>query len=79
MQRPFKSLSVLREKHPLVHNITNYVVMNSTANALLAVGASPSDRNLTETAGHRRSFSHSWQRIGDFSSGRPNLRSPRSR
>jgi hydroxyethylthiazole kinase len=25
----------------LVHNITNYVAMNSTANALLAVGASP--------------------------------------
>lgn len=31
----------LREKKPLVHNITNYVVMNNTANALLAVGASP--------------------------------------
>lgn len=26
---------------PLVHNITNYVVMNTTANALLAIGASP--------------------------------------
>jgi hydroxyethylthiazole kinase len=26
---------------PLVHNITNFVVMNFTANALLAVGASP--------------------------------------
>jgi hydroxyethylthiazole kinase len=26
---------------PLVHNITNYVVMNSSANALLAAGASP--------------------------------------
>lgn len=26
---------------PLVHNITNYVVMNSSANALLAIGASP--------------------------------------
>jgi hydroxyethylthiazole kinase len=26
---------------PLVHNITNYVVMNSTANVLLAAGASP--------------------------------------
>ena len=25
----------------MVHNITNYVVMNSTANALLAIGASP--------------------------------------
>jgi len=31
----------LRETSPLVHNITNYVVMNSSANALLAAGASP--------------------------------------
>ena len=31
----------IRENAPLVHNITNYVVMNSTANALLAIGASP--------------------------------------
>jgi hydroxyethylthiazole kinase len=34
-------LLAIREKSPLVHNITNYVVMNNTANALLAVGASP--------------------------------------
>ncbi|MEL9940485.1 MAG: hydroxyethylthiazole kinase [Ignisphaera sp.] len=31
----------LRNKKPLVHNITNFVVMNTTANALLALGASP--------------------------------------
>jgi hydroxyethylthiazole kinase len=31
----------LRAVNPLVLNITNYVVMNSTANALLAIGASP--------------------------------------
>jgi hydroxyethylthiazole kinase len=31
----------IRESAPLVHNITNYVVMNSTANALLSLGASP--------------------------------------
>jgi hydroxyethylthiazole kinase len=31
----------VRERGPLVHNVTNYVVMNSTANALLAVGAAP--------------------------------------
>jgi hydroxyethylthiazole kinase len=31
----------VKKKSPLVHNITNYVVMNNTANALLAVGASP--------------------------------------
>lgn len=36
-----KNLISLREKKPLVHNITNYVVMNNTANALLAIGASP--------------------------------------
>jgi len=31
----------IRSKAPVVHNITNYVVMNSTANALLSLGASP--------------------------------------
>ena len=31
----------VQEKAPLVHNITNYVVMQVTANALLAAGASP--------------------------------------
>lgn len=34
-------LARVRAEAPLVHNITNYVVMNNTANALLAVGASP--------------------------------------
>lgn len=36
-----EALSKLREMSPLVHNITNYVVMNSSANILYAVGASP--------------------------------------
>jgi hydroxyethylthiazole kinase len=31
----------IREKKPLVHNITNYVVMNTSANALLSIGSSP--------------------------------------
>ena len=35
------SIAAVRAKSPLVHNITNYVVMNNTANALLAIGASP--------------------------------------
>ena len=35
------SLRVLRERRPLVHQITNYVVMNETANATLALGALP--------------------------------------
>ena len=34
-------LNIVRSKSPLIHNITNYVVMNNTANGLLAVGASP--------------------------------------
>ncbi len=36
-----RTLRLLRERVPLVHNITNVVVANSTANALLAIGASP--------------------------------------
>jgi hydroxyethylthiazole kinase len=36
-----EALRTLRERKPLVHNITNYVVMNETANALLALGALP--------------------------------------
>ena len=35
------NLNAVREKKPLIHNITNFVVMNYTANALLAMGASP--------------------------------------
>ncbi len=35
------TLRRLREARPLVHQITNYVVMNETANATLAVGALP--------------------------------------
>jgi hydroxyethylthiazole kinase len=31
----------IRAEAPLIHNITNYVAMNTTANALLALGASP--------------------------------------
>jgi hydroxyethylthiazole kinase len=36
-----ESLRQLRERKPLVHQITNYVVMNETANATLALGALP--------------------------------------
>src|SRR5688572_5385256 len=35
------TLQELRRVAPLVHNITNYVAMDVTANALLAIGASP--------------------------------------
>ena len=36
-----ESLRELRERRPLIHQITNYVVMNETANATLALGALP--------------------------------------
>lgn len=38
---PGTTLRDLRERRPLVHQITNYVVMNETANATLALGALP--------------------------------------
>ena len=38
---PGTSLARIRETKPLVHQITNYVVMNETANATLALGALP--------------------------------------
>jgi hydroxyethylthiazole kinase len=45
----------IRDEAPLVHNITNYVVMNLTANALLALGASPvmahAEEEVEEMAG----------------------------
>lgn len=34
-------LSAIREKKPLIHSITNFVVMNETANAILCLGALP--------------------------------------
>ena len=34
-------MRLVRERKPLVHQITNYVVMNETANATLALGALP--------------------------------------
>lgn len=37
----WKNIQAVKQQSPLVHNITNAVVMNNTANALLAAGASP--------------------------------------
>ena len=42
------ALSKVRTNSPLVHNITNYVVMNNTANALLSLGASPVMAHATQ-------------------------------
>ncbi|MBD1809111.1 hydroxyethylthiazole kinase [Microcoleus sp. FACHB-SPT15] len=44
-------LQTIRQTNPLIHNITNYVVMNNTANALLALGASPIMAHAIEEVG----------------------------
>jgi hydroxyethylthiazole kinase len=41
MISPGSTLRAMRDGKPLVHQITNYVVMNETANATLALGALP--------------------------------------
>lgn len=41
-------LTAVHEQAPLIHNITNFVVMNNTANALLALGASPAMIHATD-------------------------------
>jgi hydroxyethylthiazole kinase len=38
---PGATLAAIRDRKPLVHQITNFVVMNETANVTLAVGALP--------------------------------------
>lgn len=40
-EKLWEAIQSVKNQSPLVHNITNYVVMNNTANALLAAGASP--------------------------------------
>ena len=45
-----ETLQKVREVNPLVHNITNVVVTNFTANGLLALGASPVMANAKEEA-----------------------------
>lgn len=37
----WRTIAAIRARAPLIHNITNLVVTNTTANALLALGASP--------------------------------------
>lgn len=41
VEQTAENLIKIRTNKPLIHNITNYVVMNYTANVLLATGASP--------------------------------------
>ncbi|CAK7193097.1 Hydroxyethylthiazole kinase [Commensalibacter sp. Nvir] len=42
------TLNKIRQKTPLIHNITNIVASNYTANALLSLGASPAMINAEE-------------------------------
>ena len=55
----WKHILTVRETSPLVHNITNYVVMNNTANALLAIGASPIMAHAKSEMEEMVSISHS--------------------
>ncbi|MCP1315826.1 hydroxyethylthiazole kinase [Halomonas sp. 707D7] len=43
-------LDALRDQTPLVHCMTNFVAMNSTANLMLAIGASPAMLHAQEEA-----------------------------
>jgi hydroxyethylthiazole kinase len=47
----WRDVERIRADAPLVHNITNYVVMNTSANALLALGASPVMAHAPEEVG----------------------------
>jgi hydroxyethylthiazole kinase len=59
-QQAATNLAKLRETRPLVHNITNFVVMNFTANILLAAGASPvmahAENEVEEMVGFARAL-----------------------
>ena len=54
--RTAELLARVRAEAPLVHNITNYVVMNSSANILLAAGASPVMAHAPEEAAEMAGF-----------------------
>lgn len=51
-EKAAENLQKIRQSKPLIHNITNFVAMNFTANVLLATGASPvmahADNEVTE-------------------------------
>jgi len=55
-QKAAENLETVRTKKPLIHNITNFVVMNYTANALLACGASPVMAHAAEEVEEMVSF-----------------------
>lgn len=55
-QRYEKLDKVIRDKRPMIHHITNYVVMNVTANVTLAMGASPVMAHANEEVEEMVSF-----------------------
>jgi hydroxyethylthiazole kinase len=54
----WQDLQKIRSKSPLIHNITNYVAMNLSANALLAIGASPVMAHAIEEVGEMAGNAH---------------------
>ncbi len=56
----FDDLALIRQNNPLIHNISNLVVMPITANVLLALGAAPimahAKQELNEIIQHAQSF-----------------------
>ena len=54
----WNALRRLRQVAPLVHNITNYVAMDVSANALLAIGAAPAMVHAAEEVEEFVSISH---------------------
>jgi hydroxyethylthiazole kinase len=49
-QTIWSDIEAIRNNAPLIHNITNYVTMNNSANALLSIGASPVMAHADEEA-----------------------------
>lgn len=59
-EKAAENVRKIRECKPLIHNITNFVVMNTTANVLLACGASPvmahADNEVEEMVDHAQAL-----------------------
>lgn len=58
-QKVYSDIQAIRKTSPLIHNITNYVVMEHTANCLLALGASPAMAHAIEEVGEMAHLAHS--------------------
>lgn len=50
-----QALTILRQRRPLIHHITNFVTMTDCANVTLAIGASPTMTNAVEEVGEMAS------------------------